>query len=58
MYKLVVEGVEFFIPKNNIKLLAWQKAIDMGILSGDICDEKSAISFLEEIGIKVEENNE
>lgn len=60
MYKLITpSGKEFTIPKKNIKLLAWQKAMDIGVISGNVNNEETAIKFLEEVvGIKVEELKE
>lgn len=55
MYKLKVKDSVFTIPKQNIVLLAMQQAMDRGIMQGNIHDEKSAIEYLESIGIEVED---
>ena len=56
MYKLTVvkSGTEYTIPKENIGLLAFTKARDMGAIINPK-DSENAIKFLEGIGIKVEE---
>ena len=57
MYKLTVvkSGMVYTIPKENIGLLAFTKARDMGAVINPN-DSENAIKFLESIGIKVEEN--
>ena len=56
MYKLTVTktGTVYTIPKENIGLLAFTKARDMGAVI-DPRDSKNAIKFLEDIGISVED---
>lgn len=54
MYKLTVKDSVFAIPKENIGLLAFTKAQDMGAVI-DSNDKEGAIRFLEGIGIKVED---
>lgn len=56
MYKLTVTktGTEYTIPKENIGLLAFTKARDMGAVI-DPRDSENAIKFLEGIGISVED---
>lgn len=54
MYKLTVKDSVFTIPKENIGLLAFTKAQDMGAVI-DPNDREMAIRFLEEIGIEVED---
>ena len=56
MYKLTVKDSVFTIPKENIGLLAFTKAQDMGAVI-DPNDREMAIRFLEEIGIEVEDVN-
>ena len=58
MYKLTTQtGKVFTIPKQNIGLLTYTKAQDMKAVI-DPKDEKLAISFLEALGIKVENYEE
>jgi hypothetical protein len=55
MYKLTIKGNRdtFTIPKENITLLAYAKAMDNGyIISPN--DKEGAIAYLESVGIKVE----
>ena len=54
MYKLTVKDSVFTIPKENIGLLAFTKAQDMGTII-DPNDKEGAIRFLEGIGITVED---
>ena len=54
MYKLTVKDSVYTIPKENIGLLAFTKAQDMGALI-DPNDKEMAIRFLEGIGIGVED---
>lgn len=54
MYRLTVKDSVFTIPKENIGLLAFTKAQDMGALI-DPNDKEMAIRFLEGIGIGVED---
>lgn len=49
MFRLRVKGTEFTIPKENIGLLAFTKAQDMGAVI-DPNDKEMAIRFLEGIG--------
>lgn len=55
MYKLTIEGNKdtFTIPKENIALLAYTKAMDNGD-SISPSDKEGAIAYLESVGIKVE----
>ena len=53
MYKLKVKNSEFTIPKDHIRILALQKAMENGIMFGDINNEPKAIEYLESIGIEV-----
>lgn len=57
MYKLTVKDSVFTIPKENIGLLAFTKAQDMGMTINPN-DKEMVIRFLEGIGIKVEDNDE
>ena len=54
MYRLKVKDSVFTIPKENIGLLAFTKAQDMGAVI-DPNDKEMAIRFLEGIGIGVED---
>lgn len=54
MYRLKVKDSVFTIPKENIGLLAFTKAKDMGAVI-DPNDKEMAIRFLEGIGIGVED---
>lgn len=54
MYRLKVKDTVFTIPKENIGLLAFTKAQDMGAVI-DPNDKEMAIKFLEGIGIGVED---
>lgn len=55
MYKLTIKGNKdtFTIPKENIALLAYTKAMDNGD-SINPSDKEGAIAYLESVGIKVE----
>ena len=53
MYKLKVNGTVFTIPKENIVLLALHKALERGVEDGPIHDSKTAIEYLNSIGIEV-----
>lgn len=57
MFKLTVlkNGAEYTIPKENLKMLALYEALQRGITHGKIHDNETAIEFLSQIGIKVEE---
>lgn len=57
MYKLTVKDSVYTIPKENIGLLAFTKAQDMGVII-DPKDREGAIRFLEGIGIEVEDYDE
>ena len=57
MYRLKVKDSAFTIPKDNIGLLAFTKAQDMGAII-DPNDKEGAIRFLEGIGIEVEDYDE
>ena len=54
MYRLKIKDSIFTIPKENIGLLAFTKAQDMGAVINPN-DKEMAIRFLEGIGIKVED---
>lgn len=51
MYKLKVKDSIFTIPKQNIRLLAMTKAIDLGGFK-IIKDDNEAINYLKSIGIE------
>lgn len=51
MYKLKVKDSIFTIPKQNIRLLAMTKAIDLGGFK-IIKDDNEAIDYLKSIGIE------
>lgn len=55
MYRLKVKDSVFTIPKENIKAFALYEALQRGIMRGNIHDDKTAIEFLDSIGISVEE---
>lgn len=58
-YKLILNNdCAYTIPKENIVMLALHKALENGITHGEIHDDKTAIEYLESIGIKVVEDNE
>lgn len=54
MYKLKVKDSIYTIPKENIRLLAMTKAMDLKANPNLSIDEK-AIAYLESIGIEVSE---
>ena len=54
MYRLKVKDSIFTIPKENIGLLAFTKAQDMG-MTIDPNDKEGAIEYLRSIGIEVED---
>lgn len=54
MYKLTVKDSIYTISKQNLKLLAMSKAIDL-LLMVDLSTNEKAIEFLNSIGITVEE---
>ena len=54
MYRLTVKDTIFTIPKENIGLLAFTKAQDMGKII-DPNDIDGAIKFLEDIGMEVQD---
>ena len=56
MYKLKVKDSVYTIPKENIKAFALYQALQRGITHGNIHDDKTAIEFLESIGVEVSEN--
>ena len=59
MYKIRTAGGRIFtIPKENIVGLAWHEALQRGITHGKICNEKTAIEYLNSIGIEVIKNYE
>lgn len=51
MYKFKVKNNIYTIPKENLRLLALTKAMDVGAII-PIKDDADAISFLKEIGIE------
>lgn len=53
MYTIEVPGQTYTIPKEKIKGLALFEALQRGITSGPIHDEKSAIKYLESLGMKI-----
>lgn len=57
MYKLTVTktGTEYTIPKENLGLLAYTKAMDTGYGAINFKDTKLAIDFLTSQGILVED---
>ena len=55
MYKLIVNDSVYTIPKENIVMLALHKALENGITHGEIHDDKTAIEYLESIGIGVQD---
>lgn len=54
-YQIKVKDSVYKIPKENITLLALQKAMDMSITHGNIHDEKTAIDFLTNLGMEISE---
>ena len=60
MYKLTVKDSVFTIPKENIRLLAMTKAMDLGQSNLCVCfdNDEYAIKYLRGIGIEVEEYDE
>lgn len=52
MYRLKIKDSIFTIPKENIGLLAFVKAQDMGAVI-DPKDKEGAIKFLEGIGFEI-----
>jgi len=57
MYRLKVKDSIFTIPKENIRLLAMSKAMDLGQSNLCVCfdNDEYAIKYLRSIGIEVEE---
>ena len=56
MYRLKVKDSIFTIPKENIRLLAMSKAMDLNEIDDvDLRTEEKAIAFLQSIGIEVSE---
>ena len=56
MYKIIVNGSEFTIPKQNIRALALSKAVELSKRMTEIKNsDQAAIDFLKILGIKVEE---
>ena len=57
-YKLILgkdNNCAYTIPKKNIVMLALHKALENGITHGNIHDDKTAIEYLESIGIGVKD---
>ena len=57
MYRLTIKGTEFTVPKENIRLLAFAKATDLGVPVA-FTTEEQAVEFLRKLGIKVEDDIE
>ena len=57
MYKLKVKDSIYTIPKENIRLLAMTKAMDLK-QNVDLSTSEKAIEYLKSIGIKVYINND
>lgn len=55
--KLIKNRATFTIPRENLKCFALYGALQRGITSGPIKDEKSAIEYLNSIGIEVKLND-
>lgn len=55
--KLIKNGATFTMPRENLKCLALFEALQRGITSGPIKDEKSSIEYLNSIGIDVKLND-
>lgn len=55
--KLIKNGATFTIPRENLKCFALYEALQRGNTSGPIKDEKSAIKYLNSIGIEVKLND-
>lgn len=56
MYKIIVNGSEFTIPKQNIRALALSKAVELSKRMTEIKNsDQAAIDFLKILGINVEE---
>jgi hypothetical protein len=55
--KLIKNGATFEMPRENLKCFALYEALQRGITSGPIKDEKSAIEYLNSIGIEVKLND-
>lgn len=56
MYKIIVNGSEFTILKQNIRALALSKAVEISKRMAEIKNsDKAAIDFLKILGIEVEE---
>lgn len=53
MYKLKIKDAVYEITKENIKVFALMQELDRGITHGNIHDEKTAIEYLNSIGIEV-----
>ena len=54
MIEVIGTGARYSIPRENLKLLAMTKAIDLGIKSPLNKSEEEVIEFLNKIGINVE----
>lgn len=55
MYELKVKNSVFTIPKENLKLLAMSKAIDLGRFNEKLNTNEDAIKFFESLGMQVNE---
>lgn len=55
--KLIKNGVTFETLRENLKCFALYEALQRGIISGPIKDEKSSIEYLNSIGIEVKLND-
>lgn len=54
MYKLTIKDSVYTIPKQNLKLLAMSKALDLHLMV-DLSTNEKVIEFFNSIGITVEE---
>lgn len=52
MYKLLVKGKKFTIPKQNLRVLAMIKAKDLELYP-ELNTDEQAIEFLKTLGIEV-----
>ena len=58
MYKLTIKDNVYTIPKNNISLLAIDKAMENLYYNPNLVTEEGAIEYLESLGVKVDEIDE
>ena len=52
MYKLLIKGKKFTIPKQNLRVLAMIKAKDLN-LKTELNTDEQAIEFLKTLGLEV-----